>query len=107
MSKPPPRAKTVWNSTAARARESTVSSVFFRFRPRFAAAMPKGVPPPLTCRFFFRRPLAPSVYRTASTGDTLPASLPGLLQERNTVNSVNKVAKTNIRPSALISEILP
>ena len=54
-------------------------------RPRLAQAMPAKEKPFRDFLSFRPLPL-PSVYRTASTGETLAAIRPGRAQERNTVS---------------------
>ena len=88
MSNPRATVTVKFSSTTARVRERTVTTVFPRLRPRLAQAMPAREKAFRGRRVFFRLPL-PSVYRTASTGETLAAIRPGRAQERNTVSRAN------------------
>ena len=83
-------------STTARDRESTVTTVLPLLRPRLARAMEKGDTLPLP-RFAFFLLWLPSVYRTASMGETFAASRPGLAQDSSTVNRANRAEPTKIR----------
>ncbi len=58
--------------------------------------MGKGDTLPLP-RFAFFLLWLPSVYRTASMGETFAASRPGLAQDSSTVNRANRAEPTKIR----------
>ena len=85
-------------STTARARDRTVTTVLPRLRPRLAQAIWNRDAPLFRAR---RLPLVlpPSVYRTASTGDTFAAMRPGRAQDKNTVRSENSAAPIKIQGS--------
>lgn len=65
------------SSTTAKDRDTTVTTVLPLLRPRLARAM-AGRETPLPDFFSFRFPPSPSVYRTASMGETLAAIPAGL-----------------------------
>ena len=96
MSKPLVKFTVTVSSTTARDREVIVTAVLPRLRPRLAQAMAgrEDRPAPLWARRFpeGRRDFlpAPSVYRTASMGETLAATRPGRWQDRSTVNRANR-----------------
>ena len=86
-------------STTARVRERTVTAVLPLLRPRFALAIRERDAPLCALRIFSRFPvffLPPSVYRSASTGETFAAMRPGFAQERKTVARENSAAPTKI-----------
>ena len=55
----------------------------------------------------FRVLCCTSVYRTASTGDTLPAILPGRAQDSSTVSRANAAAPRKIQGDRLMVVYVP
>ena len=95
MSKLPVSVTVMVSSSTARERLSTVMKVLPRLRPRLARAMEKRETP-LRLRCALRNTV-PSVYLTASTGDTRAAMRPGRRQDMSTVTRAKAAEKTNIQ----------
>ena len=106
MSKPLAKFTVTVSSTTAREREVTVTAVLLRLRPRLAQAMDSRDTPPRPF-FVLRLMVPPSVYRTASMGETLAAARPGFRQERSTVTRENSAAPMKITGLTEVTGTIP
>ena len=88
---------TLFKSTLLREMDSTTKTVFPLFLPRFAAAICQmRFPESLPLRDFFPAFCSPW-YFIASTGEILPAALPGLLQLMRTVTRAKTAAAAQVQ----------
>ena len=86
--------------------EITTKTVLFLFLLRLEAAIAEMREPRFVfLPFFFECPA--SAYRTASTGETLAAILPGLFVLKNTVMRANKRAPIKIIGLAVVVNCAP
>ena len=88
--------KMLLRRTTERDRDRMTTRVFPLLLPRPDRAIRQSFPPSVV-RFSFRLPFAPSVYRTASTGDTRAAIRAGFLVEMPTVTRVKRTAPRKMR----------